>query len=84
VTATPGHGAALVRWHAPTAIPGLAVKGYTASATSPGEPAAHCTVTATTCTIKGLGTGHLYHVTVVATNAIGTSRPSVAAPVKVH
>ncbi len=75
VTVTPGNTEAVVSWNAPVVTGGSAIISYTATA-SPGG--ATCTTAGTSCTITGLANGTTYTVTVTATNATGTSRPSAA------
>ena len=63
-----------VSWTAVTDNGGYAVSGYTATATPGGLS---CTSTGTSCVIKGLNLGQSYSISVVATNEIGDSAPSI-------
>ena len=75
VSASAGDGLADVSWVAPASSGGSAITGYTVTA-SPGG--ATCTTSGTlTCTVFGLTNGTPYSFTVTATNADGTSPPSV-------
>jgi uncharacterized repeat protein (TIGR02543 family) len=68
--------AAAVAWLAPSSNGGSAVTGYTASAhsaSSGGSLSSSCTTANLTCTITGLTNGTTYYVSVVATNAAGSS-----------
>lgn len=74
-TASPGNGTATVSWSAPASTGGSAITGYTVTATPGG---ATCTTTGSlSCQVPGLWNGTSYQFTVVATNAIGTSSPSL-------
>ena len=70
VTATAGHGAALVRWTAANAN-GSPVTSYTVTV-SPGGDTKTVSGASTSTTIGDLTNGTLYTFTVKATNAIGT------------
>ena len=77
LTATPGNTHATISWTAPTNTGGSPITSYTATA-SPGDKSC-MTTTATSCTISGLTNGTTYSVSVTASNAVGTSDPSVVA-----
>lgn len=66
-----------VEWSAPASDGGAAISGYTATATD-GVTTKTCTWTSgpLECTISTLTNGTAYDVTVVATNAAGSSTPS--------
>ena len=77
VTATPGNGAAVVKWTAPTRDGGSTITGYTVT-TAPGGKT--CTTKgAKTCTVHSLTNGASYTVTVKAKNVkgFGPSSPRV-------
>jgi len=85
VHATAGKGSASVMWAPPVASGVAAITGYTATA-MPGSFTCSTASTATTpaarhCVISGLTKGVKYSVTVVATNANGSSPSSKAATV---
>jgi subtilisin family serine protease len=68
-----GSGSLNLSWTAPATNGGSDVTGYTATLTPGGQS---CTTTALSCTISGLTDGTSYSVSLVATNAIGTSGAS--------
>lgn len=71
LAATPGNGTATVSWYAAWDN-GSPVTGYTATASD----GSFCVTTELSCVITGLTNGTAYTVTVIATNAIGTSDSS--------
>ena len=74
VTATPGSGAAQVRWSAPAQ--GAPIMGYAVTSHPGGRT---CTTTgATSCIVAGLSNGTPYTFTVTATNSVGTGPASSA------
>ena len=76
VTATrAGSGKVQVDWKAPATDGGSPITGYTVTSTPTGKSCA--TTGALTCTVDGLTNGTTYGFTVRATNAAGTSIPSV-------
>ena len=77
VTATPGDTKATISWSAPTNTGGSPITGYNATASPGGKSCT--TTTATSCTISGLTNGATYYISVTASNAVGTSEPSVVA-----
>ena len=84
VIATAGDGKATVSWSAPANTGSSPVTGYTASAVEAVNDSTCTTTSATTCVITGLTNAKTYSVTVTATNAAGTSSPSVAVSVTPH
>jgi uncharacterized repeat protein (TIGR01451 family) len=75
-TASPRNARVLVSWQEPSSDGGVAVSGYTVTA-SPGG--ATCTTTgALSCFVTGLANGTTYTFTVTASNARGQSLPSPA------
>ena len=73
VQVTPGNAQVTVNWLAPHQNGGAPVTGYVVTA-SPGG--AQCTTSTTSCTVTGLTNGTAYTVTVLATNAAGSSPAS--------
>jgi hypothetical protein len=84
VIATAGDGKATVSWSAPVDTGSSPVTSYTASAVEAANDPTCTTTSATTCVIAGLTNAKTYSVTVTATNAAGTSSPSVAVSVTPH
>ena len=84
VIATAGDGKATVSWSAPVNTGSSPVTSYTASAVEAANDPTCTTTSATTCVITGLTNAKMYSVTVTATNAAGTSSPSVAVSVTPH
>lgn len=75
------NGGGTISWSAPSSNGGSAISWYTASARAAGSSLSHsCSTTppSLTCSLSGLVNGTTYGVTVTATNAQGTSAPSVA------
>ena len=67
-----------VTWEAPESNGGLAVSGYTATASVTGGAAVTCASTALSCRLTGLTAGATYSITVTATNAAGSGASSTA------
>jgi len=67
-----------VTWEAPESNGGLAVTGYTATATVTGGTSVSCASTALTCRLTGLVAGATYSITVAATNSAGSGASSAA------
>ncbi len=63
-------------WSAPINTGGSPITSYTATAVQDGTKT--CSTATLTCTIIGLTMGNSYTFTVTATNAVGTSGPSIA------
>ena len=76
-TASPGNGSATVTFTAPTNDGGSPITRYTVTSNPAGGVDAQAGTTATTRLVTGLANGTSYTFTVTATNAIGTSAPSV-------
>jgi len=74
-SASPANGVMNVTWITPSSNGGMAITGYTATATASGRSYS-CTSTSLKCTITGLTNGTTYSLSVIATNAIGNSAPS--------
>ena len=74
VNASAGDGQAYVNWTAPSSNGGSAITGYSAIATPGGNS---CNSTSLGCSVLGLSNGTPYTFKVTATNAVGTSLPSV-------
>ena len=80
VTAVASNASATISWDPPVSINGSAITGYTVTAYKADAlvSGATCTTAGTeTCTINGLTNGDAYTFKATATNAIGTSVPSV-------
>ncbi|WP_162251089.1 LamG-like jellyroll fold domain-containing protein [Acidovorax sp. Root568] len=75
--ATPGNAQATVSWSAPSDDGGAPITAYLVT----GLPGGTCSVSgappATTCNVPNLNNGTAYTFSVVATNAVGNSQPSV-------
>jgi hypothetical protein len=74
VRATPGNRRATVRWTAPSDDGGVAITGYTVTASPGGRTCS--TSGALSCVVTGLRNGTTYRFTVTATNPLGVSRAS--------
>lgn len=81
VTATPGNTQATVSWSAPATDNGATITGYTVTSTPGGFTCSTSSIApatpATSCVVTGLTNGTRYTFTVTATNAAGTSAPSL-------
>ena len=80
IAATRGDGTATVSWTLSNASNGSPITSYTATATGSGVATKTCTTAdgaTSTCLITGLTNGKTYTIRVTATNAIGTSDPSL-------
>ncbi len=76
-TASPGNGSATITFTAPTNDGGSPITRYNVTSNPAGGIDAQAGTTATTRLVTGLANGTSYTFTVTATNAIGTSAPSV-------
>src|SRR5207245_7612897 len=72
---TAGNASATVSLTAPASDGGSAITSYTVSSSPSGASA---TVAGTSATLTGLTNGTTYTFTVIATNAVGNSAPSLA------
>ncbi len=77
VAGASGNGQVVVSWNAPVRTGGSTITAYTVTA-SPGGQTCGWSSGALSCTITGLTNGTSYTFTVTATNAEGTSSPSLA------
>ncbi len=77
IDASSGNGQVVVSWLAPVSNGGSAITAYTVTA-SPGGRTCGLSSGALSCTISGLTNDTSYTFTVTATNAVGTSSPSLA------
>jgi hypothetical protein len=77
VNASGGDASALVWWAVPASNGGAAITSYTVTSDPGGKT---CTSTATSCNVASLTNGTSYRFSVVATNARGTSIPSISSP----
>ncbi len=74
VVATAGDATAQINWTAPISNGGSAITGYVATSAPEGKT---CSSATPGCQVAGLINGTSYTFTVTATNAVGTSAPSV-------
>ena len=74
IVATPGDGQVAVSFVAPSSIGSSVITSYTVTASPGGQS---CTGGGA-CMVTGLTNGTVYTFTVVATNSVGDSVPSVA------
>lgn len=65
-----------VTWEVPDSDGGLAVTGYTATATVAGGTTVTCASTSSSCRLTGLVPGATYSITVAATNSAGAGASS--------
>ena len=80
VQVTPGNGTLSVSWAAPTPNGGTPITGYTATAY--GNQTLSCSTTgATSCVISNVSPTSPFNIWVTASNAAGTSAPSVVSGV---
>ncbi len=77
VVAVRGKARATVTWHAPSAN-GRPITSYRVTSSPGGRSCTLLTPAVPTCVVLGLTNGTAYRFVVVATNAIGTSLPSLA------
>ncbi len=78
VTATPGDSSITVNWQPPTSDGGSPITGYVATASTKGSASSCPAPEGTSCDIGNLVNGEKYTVTVVATNAFGSSKAGKA------
>ena len=80
VTANPGRQSATISWSAPASNGGSAIASYTVTSHPEGKTATTANGGTTSAIVSGLLGNQTYTFTVTATNAVGTSDPSVQSP----